>query len=237
MMRTIRDICHHNVMKHRKCGVLFSFIIRQLYLDCKCNNTYDYITHVLSSPCMDLFNCTTVAEIFWQPLILMRLNQQERNFLSRIKWYHCVSLIRITNTIRFDITVTLGLLELLVILLIVFGFISYCPPRLTVMLQVQYLILMSYLVYTQSLNQEWMVWLADYFPLVFLRLKKLVLYAVLALYLYSGYTHRFVEIYNRTIELHMLELCNHHKLLFLSVVTAEYVFDVFIFWRFVPTCV
>ena len=175
-------------MKHRKCGVLFSFIIRQLYFDCKCNNTYDYITHVLSSPCMDLFNCTTVAEIFWQPLILMRLNQQERNFLSRIKWYHCVSLIQITNTIRFDITVTLGLLELLVILLIVFGCISYCPPRLTVMLQVQYLILMSYLVYTQSLNQEWMVWLANYFPLVFLRLKKLVLYAVLALFILRVYT-------------------------------------------------
>ena len=28
MMGAIVDICHHNTMKHRKCGQLFSFIIR-----------------------------------------------------------------------------------------------------------------------------------------------------------------------------------------------------------------
>lgn len=79
MMGVIRDICHHNAMKHKKCGQLFSFIIKHLYLECKCNNTYDYMTQIFSSPmaCKDLFPCSTVAEIYWQPAIFMRLSQQE----------------------------------------------------------------------------------------------------------------------------------------------------------------
>ena len=81
-----------------------------------------------------------------------------------------------------------------------------------------------------------MAWLANRFPLFFLQLKKLIIYAVFIHYLYTGYTHRFVMVYNRMLELHALKLCKNYLSLFMLIMIADTTFDILIFWRFVPFC-
>ena len=105
-----------------------------------------------------------------------------------------------------------------------------------VFLSIKFLPILTNLYYLLYHNVEWMVWLANYFPSLFLHLKKLIIYAIFIRYLYSGYTHRFVVVYNRTIELHKLKLSADFLPLFVSIMIVDIIFDVHIFWRFVPCC-
>jgi archaellum biogenesis ATPase FlaH len=240
MMGAIVDICHHKSMKHRKCAQLFSLIIEQLYLECKCNNTYDYVVQIFSSPCKDLFPCSTLAEIYNQPAILEQLGQQEQIFLSCLKQYHCATLIMtfatsLTTHVHWPAILS-GIYDLCWIIHVV------TVQNLSVFHGYHKFYLLAPLLHMlicfyYFLHEERMVWLSNYFPLFFLHLKKLIIYVVFTPYnIYSGSTHRFVAVYNRTLELHTPKHCANCLPLFVLIMIANIIFDVFIFWRFVPCC-
>ena len=236
MMGAIADICHHNTMKRRKCGQLFSLIIKQLYLQCKCNNTYEYVMQIFSSPCKDQFPCQTVAEIYYQPAILMQLDQQEQNFLSRLKQHHCATTTLVMSlATRFNRYKILGDLIDLCYFIVVIRYFSTWHGSLKVFFSAKLLSMLTNFYYL--LRVEWMVWLADYFPPFFLQLKELIIYAIFTRYLYSRYTHRFVMVYNRIIELYKLKLCTDFFPFFVSMMVVNIIFDIHIFWRFVPCCI
>ena len=242
MMEAIRDICHDTIIiRHRKCGELFSFIISQLYHECKCKNTYDYITQVLSCRCMDLFKCTTVAEINQHPHIRARLNKQVKNFLFRLNEYHCESLLGMKSSIRsLAFHTILSLCEFLLFMWFIFEFFTY-RSWLIVILSARLAFMLYYIFH--ALNREWMEWLTDYFPLFVLQLKKLVMYVLLILYLclctrYIFKLYRFIPllIQGTLAQLYHLTVDDYHIYLFMLIIGADQIFDIFIFFRFVPVC-
>lgn len=85
LVRRISATCKY--MKPKKCGELFSLIIKQLYNECRCTSVREYFQQMFSSPCMNIFQCDTVAVIICHPTILTHLEQSEKHFLFRLQIY------------------------------------------------------------------------------------------------------------------------------------------------------
>ena len=208
LISKVNETCFY--VKPESSGKLFSFIIKELYKECRCNNIRDYFLQMLESPCMDLFSCETVAEIQLSPSIFSRLHPQERNFLFRLRTYHCdATLMAMIRYMHYLPLIKKGFLLLMYI------FTIYAPQE---MLMVHiFLLVLSLIEFHFS---EKMVWMILQFPDFFMNFLRF-------LWILAVHCMVFCLSYDRA---------EFGFNFMIPTLLGIVIFDIFIFSRFIPYC-
>lgn len=241
MVEKISQIYHY--MQHKRCDKLFSYVIHQLYLECRCTDTFEYFKQVVSSPCMNWFRCQSVAEIYKHPAILQPLDKRVRNLLHRIQVDHCEVLTGMHSYLMiyygFDQLITIpfavfSVLEHFSFLLILHG--NRCRNIVCIIyfVLVCSLHLIYALLYLSFIHKfVWMEWMTEYFPHFTILFKNSVFFIVLGSVLYARYKRRTVQICNVRLE---YQFPNYKSIIFTLIIVLNCCLDVFIFLRLVPFC-
>jgi archaellum biogenesis ATPase FlaH len=232
LVAKVNETCYY--IQTEKCSELFSLIITQLYNECKCNNIKEFFLHVFSTPCMNLFQCETVAEIEDHPGISSRLGQSERNFLFRLKIHHCEATIM--NTCAFYIP-----------------FFEYCVPKIVVQVIIYFYFFVTIIgagfntdvidpdnmvffhvflllrsLYDAIFNYELIIWMIVMLPDFIIHLWRLYISIQLSLIFETDpdLQRHFPE----DLSLKDMIVCVTISTIFCAF------FELFICWRFIPYC-
>ena len=216
----VQETCYY--VKPEKCGDLFSYIITELYQECRCNNIKEYFKQFLTCPCMDLFRCEIVAEIKQNPSISSRLEQPERDFLFRLKTYHCDATFM--NTYAFYIPIIqLYIPSILVKIFIYVKIFTSVGNEDILDMVLAHIAILSALIY-HTYNLEIMVWLILIFPEFLMHCIRLLLSLVIFIMLLvePGYGNVYLSV---------------EKIVFVDIsIVFSALVEIFLLWRFVPFC-
>ena len=102
-MEKLNDICQ--LLNPGICGEIYSYIVKRMYQQCKCDTPEKYLHNFLLSPCMEYFPCEVVNHI--ESLGVLQLSDVENAFIHRVVQYHCKFHYEIK--LRMYIIVTAGI--------------------------------------------------------------------------------------------------------------------------------
>lgn len=229
LITKVNETCYY--MKTEKCSELFSLIITQLYNECKCNNVKEWLWQVLSTPCMDLFQCETIAEIEEHPGISSRLGQSEKNFLFRLKTYLCEATLM--NTCAFYIPLFNYCVPLIVVqVFIYFNFfmiivgIGIIRPSDMAVMHVAFMLHLLYEVF----NYEFMVWMVIIFPDFLMHFWRFCISGQLTIFELEPADLHHYDYYHMDFSKN-----NNIIVCVISTLICAF-FELFIHWRLIPYC-
>ena len=222
----LNDVC--SMLSSDKCGEIFSLIIQRLYQECRCRTVKEYFKQVtdMRTPCMDIFQCHTVSEIYEHDIILSQLPQHEKAFLSRLKRLHCGTGYRIyhylcPNFIGPEIICFVFYHSLYEILSE--GKMGASDLAFYIFIMLYHLVHFVYYTGIER-NDELMVWLTIYFPALVQILLRILLFLVSILFR--------VVCGNSLDRLLQQKYCVPFVMISLAMSYSEVV----IFWNLVPYC-
>lgn len=225
LISNVNETCYY--IKAERCGKFISFIIKELYQECRCTTAKDYFLQMFVCPCMDLFHCDTIAEISQNLSVYSQLDKEERDFLFRINNYHCATILMNEYHLNFYYTsfsfrvpsILFTMSIYLAFYLSIFMHWEIVIPQDVIWIHIAQLLPIPYIFFRNG----FMVSMIVFFPLicmVFIRL-------LLAVFIYVN----FYVVFYYTTRFFFLQF----SVMILVTVCVAF-FDFFIIWRLFPYC-
>ena len=230
MIQNTSHIC--TSLKAIKCGEILSYIIRWLFLECRCETTYEYLKQILHSPCNSIFQSPTVEMILNQEDILLQLQKPELLFLILLRKY---------TTFKINYFITLyNLYGYFLICLVLyfkldkFYLLIYCFSQLAQAIMTVIYTLKIYVID----ETEWMLLMTTWFPLLIITCLNCANHISLTLILYSRYRVSVILINNRIRhEYYSLSLFRNEIVIFTFILVITFIlFDLQTLGRVFPIC-